>query len=410
MTDEDIFRSRRVRFAFHGRRLEFDLARSVFASAGIDPGSSLLLRHLQSVSPPTSGRVLDLGCGVGTLGVTLQALEGDRSVVFVDRDALALQYTRANLVLNELVADPESAAVIGSLAYDELDRGEPFDLVVSNIPGKAGEPVISHIVNEAANRTKTGALVAVVIVAPLAALVADLFEDGPFELILRKGNKSHEVFIGRVTASAGSEQAEPEVEYGFAGGHYDRLSDTFSTSRVSWEATTVFGLDEFDNLGHPSALLRAALHGVRGAPSIVINPGQGHRAVIAALGGYRPETLVSRDLLSLKATSRMLVTNGFEAPAEHHTVEVGAELVSEHPVVILHAPDDVAAPWLYQLVAECLEVFDANRSSSYQLVLSGRSSMLGRLEADLMTRRRRGHVAYKKSKHGHRIVRYSVGV
>ena len=51
-----------------GRELTFTAAPGVFSGHRLDLGTSVLLR---SVEPPTTGHVLDLGCGVGTIAVGL---------------------------------------------------------------------------------------------------------------------------------------------------------------------------------------------------------------------------------------------------------------------------------------------------------------------------------------------------
>ena len=79
---EELFWSRRVPLAFHRTRLQFDLARSVFSSGGIDPGSALLLRYLQASDLPGGERILDLGCGQGVLGVVMHALDQTVSIVY----------------------------------------------------------------------------------------------------------------------------------------------------------------------------------------------------------------------------------------------------------------------------------------------------------------------------------------
>ncbi|MGF1599311.1 MAG: class I SAM-dependent methyltransferase [Acidimicrobiales bacterium] len=414
----DDFHTRTVEYVFHGARLRFDLARSLFSSAGIDPGSALLLRFLQDLPPPVGGRVLDLGCGIGTLGIVLLALDPDRRVTFVDRDALALRYTEHNLRLNGFDPDDPSLPVRGSLGYDALDPAERFDLVVSNIPGKAGHDVIDDLVSQAARRGRPGAVVGFVVVNPLAPRLAARLgpvvgagEGGTggndLDLVFRRANKTHEVFL----AVVGENTADgPPSTSGFERGLYDRETTEFRAARLTWHATTVVGLGEFDTLSYATRLFRGALQGVRAQPATVVNPGQGHRAVVAGLAGYRPDIVAGRDLLALHATRRALAANGLPVPELRHRVDLDLDLIDGLPLCCLHADDKVHAPWFYAQVARWLDRHDEGdrpAGGDRHLVLSGRASLLGRLEADLLSRRRRGRVAYKRGERGFRVVRFT---
>ncbi len=397
----DQFHASTTNFAFHGARLRFDLARTVFAGANVDPGSALLLRYLQTVEITPGARVLDLGCGHGTLGIVLQALDAERRVTYVDRDALACQYTARNLELNELQLSEGS--ILGSLGYDDLDPSARFDLVVSNIPGKVGDAVIEHIVLGARAAAAPGAVVGFVVVKPLVSLLSSLVERAGYELLVNKGNKTHEVFIARTGERV--EAAERSAS-GFESGFYDRGTVDFSFRELAWTTRTVVGLDEFDTLSQATRLLRQSLQGVRSSPCLIVNPGQGHRALIAAKVGYRPAAMVSRDLLSLRASARALTDAGFEQPTLDHAIATDPELLDEYPLLILHADDKVHAPWLYGEVERYLAWVSGRTDTPHtELVLTGRSGVLGRLEADLLNRRP-GAVAYKHGVKGHRVLRF----
>ena len=419
---EDLFLTRTADFAFHRQRLHFQLARTVFASAGVDPGSALLLRHLQAVGLTGGERVLDVGAGHGTLGIVLAALDQTRAVAFVDRDALACIFTIRNLAANGLTvaadgaeAEPGTAIVRGSLGYDGVAGETPFDLVVSNIPGKAGKDVIAELVTGSAAVARAGAMVGFVVVKPLAGDVEELVAAPVFEPVLTTGNKTHVVVIGRVVESSARASVvvkdgpgeKPPQASGFERGLYDRAAGRFSSGALEWSATTVTGIDEFDTLSQATRLLRGALQGLRANPSVVANPGQGHRAVIAALAGYQPSALVGRDLLALSAARRCLADNGCGTEPELvHELGIPEEWFYRVPLVILHADDKVHGPWFTAEVVRYLDYVDRAASGRQDLVLTGRSGLLGRLEADVL-RRRKGHVAYKKGVKGYRAIRFT---
>lgn len=398
---DELFLARTVPFAFHGARLRFDLATTVFASAGIDPGSALLLRHLQAVDVSPSARVLDLGCGVGVLGVVLAALDRSRQVTFVDRDALACRFTRRNLEANGLAA--AAATVHGSLGYDDVAPGPPFDLIVSNIPGKAGSAVLDHLISGAGPLAGPGTIFGCVVVQPLAAEVRAAMGRLAATMLVDKGNKTHQVLVVRLDEPL---PADTGPTRGFEGGRYDRTSANFSAGDLQWRARTVVGLDEFDNLSHATRLLRGAFRGLRAGPCLILDPGQGHRAVLAARSGQHVDTLVSRDLLSLRASARCLVDNGLSGPGPTLAHTPGPIGGTDVPTAVLHADDKVHTPWF---VAEVRALVGASaRSRPANLILSGRSGLIGRIEVDLLARAG-GRLVHRESRYGYRVVRYRFG-
>ena len=60
---------RRLSICVEGRTLDFDTDAGVFSRGELDAGTELMIRSL----PPLAGRVLDLGCGWGALGLFIKA-------------------------------------------------------------------------------------------------------------------------------------------------------------------------------------------------------------------------------------------------------------------------------------------------------------------------------------------------
>lgn len=331
-----------------GRRLELGVAQELFSSHEVDVGTRLLLRTLAGPEHASRRRVLDLGCGYGPLGLALRAAAADRVVHLVDRDALAVEYSRENAARNRL----DDVEVYGSLGYADV-RGSGFDLIVSNIPAKAGPPVIEQLLLGGAGLLAPGGLVAVVVIAPLGAGVAEALEGAPeVEVVFRRATASYAVFHYRFRAPP----ATPDEL-----GVYERGRLTVTHAGVSVRLRTAWGLPEFDSLGVPTRLVADALLRPGGRPprtALVLHPGQGHLPCLL-WAGRRPAELrlVDRDLLALRFSQANLVANGcpVERVATAHRVgpDPAALADADLVVAVLHPkePPEATAATLRQLVA-----------------------------------------------------------
>ena len=136
------FINKSVNFRFHGQDLRFHLSQSLFSSHDIDHGTRLLLKTVaRGIEFDGVKSLLDVGCGIGVLGISLKKRHPNLGVTFQDRDALALSFTEMNSNLNGV-----GKIELGhDLALDGLE-GKKYDLIVSNLPGKAAPPVLKQIV------------------------------------------------------------------------------------------------------------------------------------------------------------------------------------------------------------------------------------------------------------------------
>lgn len=104
----------------------------VFAGAHLDAGTRLLLDALPK---PVSGSVLDLGCGVGVIGI-VAAIRGADSVAMSDANLLAVASAQQNVHDLHL---PHCDVVAGDV-YSGIP-GRQFDLIASNPPFHRGKSV-----------------------------------------------------------------------------------------------------------------------------------------------------------------------------------------------------------------------------------------------------------------------------
>ena len=134
------------------RVLRFTTDAGVFSRDGLDRGTEVLLEAL----PPLAGRVLDLGCGWGAVGVALGAKYPGLDIVMTDINARAVDLARRNLAANGV-----SARVVQGDGFEGVEGD--FDAIITNPPIRAGKAVIYRLFDEARDRLRPGGALYIVI-------------------------------------------------------------------------------------------------------------------------------------------------------------------------------------------------------------------------------------------------------
>ncbi len=119
-------------FSWRGQMLRFTTDAGVFSRGELDKGTRLLLDAL----PEISGRVLDLGCGWGAIGVTVGKKYPHVQVTMADVNHRALALAQDNAEKNGV-----SLRCLESDGMAAL-MGETFDAVITNPPIRTGKQVI----------------------------------------------------------------------------------------------------------------------------------------------------------------------------------------------------------------------------------------------------------------------------
>ena len=337
-----LYINKTVPFKFRGMDFNFALSQGLFSSANVDNGTRLLLKVFSRVldediaagkSPPL--RVLDAGCGTGVIGICAAAaishLVKDGGGLLVrcqDRDELARLITAHNASHNvshnaarngippsalEAHTEPLLAGPLG----DESSRAY-WDLILTNIPAKAGTPVLEDFVRRSTGLLNPGGRVIMVAVAALA----DFFREriaAEAELLGEHQGSGHHVFVyGRAAdrkQTAVPVNAGPDfiARYPF----YVRTDVTCAIEDIPIHLTTIHGASGFDKAG--GAVLAAAKLARRleqfplegGAPLLVHEPGQGFFPcwLLAFLrGAVRPPVVLSgRNILALEASRHNVI-------------------------------------------------------------------------------------------------------
>ena len=136
-----------------GQKLVFACDRGVFSKGEIDEGTRILLEAL----PPLKGRVLDLGCGWGPLGITLGKLYPEISVLMSDVNQRAVDLAKTNIKKNGL----QNAEAVVSDGFDMLEGA--FDYIITNPPIRAGKQTIYRLFDDAIKHLNPGGSLFIVI-------------------------------------------------------------------------------------------------------------------------------------------------------------------------------------------------------------------------------------------------------
>jgi 16S rRNA (guanine1207-N2)-methyltransferase len=321
VNETDLYFKKTIDFWDDGVALTFRVSQALFSSHQVDTGTQRLLKTVFDLPLKEGAKILDLGCGYGPIGLALAKRYPDSYVHMVDRDALAVDYARQNAAINKL----DNCLVYGSLGYDDVVERD-FDLIISNIPGKAGEVVITTLLEKARHYLKPGGLVAIVIVAPLEAMIELILDQPEIEVLHQSVFKGHVVVHYRFNAMA---PVSPDFS-GFESGVYHRGSVALSIGEHDSSFTTAYGLPEFDSLDYQTDLVIKALLNSPPASAkhvVICNPGQGYIPVILwRMLNPDKVIVVSRDLLSLRYTALNLQANGCPADCVIQVHQTGWKL------------------------------------------------------------------------------------
>lgn len=125
----------------HSLKLTTDAG--VFSKGGVDFGSKLLVQtFLDDVQPE---RILDVGCGYGTMGLMVANHLPESTVHMVDVNTRALALSERNAVTNKI----NNAMIYKSDGLNEVT--EQFDAVITNPPIRAGKDVVHRILSDSYN-------------------------------------------------------------------------------------------------------------------------------------------------------------------------------------------------------------------------------------------------------------------
>lgn len=159
-TNDPNLRSKESEFTYtyFGRELKFKSDFGVFSKERVDFGTNVLINALPDLSAYNS--IIDVGCGVGIIGLCLKSKYTHLNIQMVDVNQRALKLTAENAKINGLDKDGKVKITESSL-YEKID--EKFDCIVSNPPIRAGKEIWLGVVEKGYDHLNDGGKIWVVI-------------------------------------------------------------------------------------------------------------------------------------------------------------------------------------------------------------------------------------------------------
>ena len=129
-----------------GEEFEFLTASGIFSKEKADKGTVVLA---ESMVISNGCKVLDIGCGIGILGIVAAKVYGAK-IVLTDINKRAVFLARKNLDLNKT-----EGRILHSDLYKKI-QDKDFDVITSNPPQNAGKEICFQIIEQSKNHLKNG--------------------------------------------------------------------------------------------------------------------------------------------------------------------------------------------------------------------------------------------------------------
>ncbi|MCU7800354.1 MAG: methyltransferase [gamma proteobacterium symbiont of Lucinoma myriamae] len=152
-----------------GIPMQFSTTYGLFSPKAIDEGSKLMLDHIKV---NRDDNCLDIGCGYGPLGFSIAKLAPEGQTALVDKDFVAIKYTQQNIQLNRLT----NCETFLSNGLDQVGSRQ-FTLIVSNIPAKVGNELLSLFLIDAYHHLDKGGRFYVVTITGIRKYIERSFKE-----------------------------------------------------------------------------------------------------------------------------------------------------------------------------------------------------------------------------------------
>ena len=135
---------RRIKQKIKGQEFDYYTSSGVFSKDKIDKGTLMLAENM---SVDKNGKVLDMGCGIGILGIVAAKLF-NANVVMSDINKRAVMMAKNNVELNNVKAE-----IYQGNLYELITQND-FDVILSNPPQTAGKELCFQLIEQSKNHLK----------------------------------------------------------------------------------------------------------------------------------------------------------------------------------------------------------------------------------------------------------------
>lgn len=148
-------KERIIEYTYLNERIKLISDNGVFSKNRIDFGTNVLLNSLENLDNIHS--VLDVGCGIGTIGICIQKKYKNIHVDMIDVNERAIALALKNIKLNQL----NNASAFISNMYENINN--TYDMIISNPPIRAGKKIVHQVIIDGFHHLNTNGFVYIVI-------------------------------------------------------------------------------------------------------------------------------------------------------------------------------------------------------------------------------------------------------
>ncbi len=130
-----------ISFEINGLTMKLLTDNGVFSKSNVDEGSYAFLKVLLPLD--LGNHILDLGCGYGTIGLTLAKAHEQARITLADVNPRAVALCKRNA---EILSLSPRVTILQSDIYEKIEG--PYDSIVVNPPIRAGKAVTYRMYEE----------------------------------------------------------------------------------------------------------------------------------------------------------------------------------------------------------------------------------------------------------------------